>query len=444
MSAPASIFTNDGDFVTRLNNSATQDLMSLQLSDNGPESDAATTVTDPLLPDRNVIDRLGHMDPEIYDLSDNSHLMRFLKVLMGGAGAGGLRKQIAVARLQNSFRGMHFLDLDRFYGSLFGIKRTQAELMPDFGTLAAPAVFDPYTDTAGSDAWDDVHSRDASYRSRLVAFAKAIPHGATYPGLRAAAEALFGVECEIYESWTWIDEQNLAGTQQPVTLYTYTAVGATNPSWTTAETGHTWGALTGSSSAGTYFLGRTGQKNRSEFVVQPKHQIRPDEAYEGIRVLNRLKPAGTQMTINSEGLAIHQQVPIRGVAADSEYWEVIAKVAPQPQLVDPAPTQPIYVQPDPKECQPRPCFSGYQGETVCYNNDITTVFGYQMIETAVLTSTNYETVVFRDGKSKAFVTSWGVMDGQQALAARVVSDGVMTSFAYAGRVDAVTLKNGQR
>lgn len=435
------LFTNDGRMATKLQGAVYQDLMSLQLSGGGPESSNMEIVSDPIIPDRAVIDRLGHMDPELYDLSDNSHLMRLLKVLLGGAGAGGIRRQVAVARLQNSFRSMHFLDLDRFYGALFGIRRTRAEMMPDFGTLTQPAIFDPYTDAAGSDVWDDVHSRDASYRDRLIKFAKALPLGGTYAGIKAAVEALFSVECEIYESWTWVDEQNAAATQPPVLLYTYTTLTLAYPTWDQMATNQTWGGLAGGASAGSYFLGRTGQKNRNEILVQPKRQITASEQYEAQRVVGRLTPAGTQATINPDGLAIHQPVAIRDVAASSEYWEINYKTTPAPQLVPAVPKEPVYVQPDPTEYQPRPAFSNYQGEKICYNNEITKVLSYRMISQAIVTSTNFETVVFVSGRSRSYTASMALMDGGQVLASRVVSDGVMTSYAYAGRVSALTIKN---
>lgn len=440
MSTP--IFTNDGDFQTRLASAVTQDLWSMQASaSTNVESDSTEIVSDPLLPDRTVLDRLGHMDPEIYNLDPSSHLMRLLNVLLGGAGAGGIRKQIAVARLQNSFRGMHFLDLDRFYGALFGIKRTNAELMPDFGTLTQPAVFNPYTDAAGSDAWDDIHSRDASYRDRLLKFARAIPLGGTYAGLRAAAEALLSAECEIYESWTWVDEQNASATQPPVLIYTWTALGTAFNTWDNLSQNRTWANLQGGASAGTYFLGRTGQKNRGEVVIQPKRRLTLAEQYQTQRVIRRLRPAGTQVTVDSEGLALHQAVPLRAVAADSEYWEIIYKTTPAPVLVSPTPSAPVYPQPDPTECQPRPAFSQYQGEAWCYNADIVKATSYRMIATAIVTSSNFATVVYADGVSFAYQTSHAIMDSQTVLAARVVSDGVMTSFAYASRVTSVQIKN---
>jgi hypothetical protein len=439
------IFTNNGDFASRLNTNALSDLnnlMALQSSTSSPESDSTKIVSDPLLPDRNVIDRLGHMDPEIYDLSESSHLMKFMSVLLGGAGAGGLRKQIAVARLQNSFRGMHFLDLDRFYGALFGVKRTQSELMPDFGTLSQPAVFNPYTDAAGSDVWDDVHSRDASYRDRLIKFARAIPHGASYTGLKAAAEALLNVECEVYESWTWVDEAAAAATQAPVLVYTWTSVKSSYPTWSKITGGgHTWGQLTGKTSAAGSFLGRTGQKNRGEVLIQPKRQIQKDEQYEVVRVLDRLKPAGTQITVDPDGLAIHQPVPLRAVAADSEHWEIIYRTTANPVLVAPEPTKPIYPEPDPKKCQPRPALSGYQGEKWCHNNDIVKCHSYRMIGLSIVTTVNFDTRIFIDRSSKSYHASLSILSGSVVASARSSADGIMTAFPFADRQSASEIKN---
>lgn len=435
------IFSNNGDFASRVAAGALDDLMSLQASQGQPESESTEIVSDPLLPDRNVIDRLGHMDPELYDLSESSHLMRLLQVLLGAAGAGGLRKQIVVARLQNSFRGMHFLDLDRFYGALFGVKRTATELVPDFGALGLPANFDPYTDAAGNDAWDDLHSRDANYRDRLIKFARALPLGGTYAGLRAAAEAMLSVECEVYESWTWVDEQNAATVSTPVLVYTWSALTQLNPTWGQASTGNTWANMTGGASAGTYFLGRTGQRNRGEVLIQPKRQIRPDEQYQTMRVMDRLKPAGVQVTVDPEGLAVHSPVPLRAVAADSEHWEVIYKTTPAPALVSPVANEPVYPQPDPEEQQPRPCFSGYQGEKWCYNNDVSKIHSYRMISRVVITATNYATIVFKDGTSRSYLTSLAMLDGAAVQAARAVADGVLTSLGYSARVTEAQIKN---
>lgn len=433
----ADFFTNNPSFIDRVSNAAHQDLMNLQMSTATPQVAGITTATDPLLPDRTVTDRLGHLDPTIYDLTPDSHLMRLFSVLLGGAGVGGLRKQVAVARLQNAFNGTHFLDLDRFWGALFGIQRTKAEVMPDFGTLGKPAIFDPYTDAAGSDAWDDVHSRDASYRDRLVKFAKAVPLGGTYPGLKAAAEALLSAEVEIYESWTWVDELSASGAQPPGTRNTYSGLAGLYPTWADVERNHTWNDLTNEVSIS---LGRVGQNNRGEVLIQPKRPVREDERYQVTRTLNVLRPAGTQVSVDPQGLAIHSPVPLRHVAADSEYWEVVSHVTPQPTLIGPA--TPVYDQPDPSTQQPRPAFSCYQGEAWAYNNDIVRVLGYQMLAFSAVTVTNFETVVYADGKVHDYLPSDGLLPGSHAYAARIVADGVMTSRPFAGPRNRTSLRSG--
>lgn len=426
-------FSSTGGFSPGTVSSAAQDLMSLQLAPTGIEDADTTTATDAILPDRSVTDRLAHFDPALYDLSPDSHLMRLLKVLLGGAGAGGIRKQIAVARLTNSFSGMHFLDLDRFYGALFGVVRTNAELLPDFGTVTTPATFNPMTDAADSDVWDDIHSRDASYRDKIIKFARALPLGGTYPGLLAVAEALFSADCEVYESWELVDEQNYDAVSAPVLVYTWAGVAKTYKTYGAIEASSaSWSTLDGSnalSSGG--FVGRTGQKNRSEVLIQPKRSCLPDELYEATRVMGRISPAGSQIMVNPNGLQIHTPVPIRAVAADSEYWEVIYKTTVNPALVDPP--QPIYIVSDPERAQPRPCFSHYQGESWSYNNEIDKCHSYPTYRGERCGPDADMEYVFADGSRRTYSGGLGLMDPGKALASRYTSDGVMTSFPYAGR-----------
>ena len=596
------IFTNNMSFYEDpLAQDARNDLMTTQMANNLPQSSSSawSIVSDPILPDRNVIDRLGHFDPDIYDLRDNSHLMKLLRAMLGGAGAGGLRKQIAIARLQNSFHTTHFLDLDRFYGALFGIVRTQAELMPDFGTMVdsipaneiitysvhdsthysnlgttapgqfcmgeefevsnpislkalrywRPALnvtaqlgaifsvntgteipgtrvgfanpptsslpawhtsalptevtlepgrykvvisftdyyyflnyffstgagsvelssgsvkllpkegatgtaqgsyiasvdgslkyptgydangaswgldivyadvvtttatnvggqFDPYTDAAGSDIWDDIHSRDASYRSRLLKFARAIPQGGTYPGLLAACEAVLSVDCEMYESWSWIDE--IGGASTVKTGYSYTAIERSFKNWDTLAKNRSWADLTGT----TVTVGRLMQPNRSEVVLKPKRVLREDERFQLLRVLRKIAPVGVQFTIDPSGIALHEKQPIRNVAASSEYWEVMSKTVTQPGQ---------------SYQQPRPAFSQYTGEKWSYNNDVATISSYEMVGDTPLTSTDYDTVTYNDGTSHRYLPSDGLVPGKEAAVERVTADGVCTSKPY--------------
>lgn len=418
----ANQFVENPGFFDSFTSSATKDLMSLQLAPGQPQvTSGVLTVSDPIVPDRLVSDRLGHMDPRIYDLRDTSHLMKLLKVLLGSSGAGGLRKQMAVARMQNGFDGMHFLDLDRFYGALFGIVRTKAELQPDFS-------FNPYTDATTADAWDDLHSRDAGYRDRLVKFAKGIPYGASYIGLKTMAEALVGSEVEIYEAWEWIDELNNGILQPNVLSYTYNFLQTQIGTWGAME-GNTWGDWGGGLQL---FIGRTGINNRAEWVIHPKRPLAVDEQYELRRVLERFKPAGTTFTINNSGLAINQTVDLRGVAASSEYWEVTSQVIPatnlqyNPYVESHTGLSQAVVIP-----QQRPAFSQYQGEAWSYNGDITTASSYTLNDSQITSANDNELVVYADGTEHVYQASDGLMTTEQASAARLISDGVLTSAAYA-------------
>lgn len=426
MTTPAAIGNLPSLFQT-FSSAAAQDLMSLQLAAGGLEpAGGVTTVTNPIVPDQLVSNRLSNFDPTIYDLSDQSHLMKLLKVLMGGAGAGGLRKQSAIARLQNSFSGMHFLDLDRFYGALFGIQRTGQELQPDF-------TFDPYHGATTTGAWNDLHVRDASYRDRLIKFAKSIYYGGSAMGMRAMAESLVGAECDLYESWELVDEENNGTLITPVLIYTYTFLGQSLGGWT-GFGGHTWADWGGGTAP---FIGRTGKKNRSEFIIQPQKTLGPDEQYELVRVLNTFKPAGTQFTVNPLGPTVQTPVELRAVAADSEYWEIVSVTTPNPNLAGNPYTAPVSTitstAPDPTPIeQQRPAFSSYQGEQWSYNNDITTVTSYTLDEDgATGPGTDDQTVAYSDGTLRTYVAGAAPMTGAQAISARIVSDGVMTSVPYA-------------
>lgn len=399
---------------------AAQDLMTLQLAPGQLEPSVGVfPATNPIIPDRTVAARLTNFDPEIYDLRSQSTLMKIMKVLLGGAGAGGLRKQTAVARLQNTISGMHFLDLDRFYGALFGISRTATE-------TPLNNLFDPYHGATDSGTWNDLHARDASYRDRLAKFAKSIYYGGSVAGIQSMAEALTGSLVDLYESWEWVDEENADVLVSSNLIYTYTFLGRTVGTWQNL-TGHTWADWGGGTLP---FVGRTGTKNRSEFVLQPHRALTTDEQYEMVRVINTFKPTGTQFTVQPSGLSTQVPLTIRSVSAESEYWEVSPVTVPNPQLG----TNPyhyggaVVVN---SYTQSRPAFSGYQGDDWSYNNDILSVDSYTIVNGVTSTTNDDETVAYSDSTLRVYPASAGPMTGAQAISSRIVSDGVLTATPYA-------------
>jgi hypothetical protein len=279
--------------------------------------------------------------------------------------------------------------------------------------------FDPYTDAAGSDIWDDIHSRDASYRSRLIKFARAIPQGGTYSGILAAVEAILSADCEMYEAWSWIDE--IGGASTVSTKYTYNQLERQFKNWGAIAQNRTWSQLTGE----VVSIGRLSQPNRGEIVLKPKRTVSEDERYELMRVLSRIAPAGVQFTVDPQGIALHEQQQIRNVAASSEYWEVMPQTLPAPVTVESSST----VAPQPSQ-QPRPAFSQYTGEKWSYNNDVATISSYEMTGDTPLTASDYDRVIYSDGTAHSYLPSDGLVPGQEAAAARLTADGVCTSKPY--------------
>lgn len=171
------------------------ELVALQAPPRDVQPSVTRRETDLLLPPTSIYERLRHFPDNVYDLSPESKLVKFLKVLLGDAGAGQLRKQLLIQRMQSTLQGSHFYDLDRFYGPLFGLKRSVTELLD----------FNPYLQTATREQWEEAHAKDASFRSRIEQFARALTYGATPTGMELIAEALLSVDVDVYESYTKAD-----------------------------------------------------------------------------------------------------------------------------------------------------------------------------------------------------------------------------------------------
>jgi hypothetical protein len=421
MSAPVINRGDQESFFTSQNvNPDDTDLISAQIDPTQPQVDGLTPVTDPIIPDRVVVDRLTHLDPTLYDLRDFSHLMRLLKTLLGAPGAGGLRKQITMRRLSGSLSGTHFLDLDGFWGALFTVGRISAETMP---LNTDGTSFNPMTQIADHDTWDDVASRDGMYRSRITQFARAVNQGATYYGILAAAEALLSVECDLIESWTYADLIPPGTLASAINANTWFVVRSQYPTYGDAN-GLSWGVLEG----GVQLPGQAPLANRGEVIIRPKREISQEEKRQVARVLDTIRPAGTLLTVLDSGDEIQQGVPVRSVWADSEAWDVVSVVTERPGLVNPV--QDVYPAQSAYQGA-RPAFSNYSGESFSYNGRISSVKSYIM-ENEILVDANpdYQTVTFLDGQTHAYVPTEGIMSAHQAAATRAASEGVLTVYPY--------------
>lgn len=390
-------------------------LLDLQAPTGLPRSAALESITNPISPPERAADILAHFYEGVYDLRAESHLSRLLKVLLGDPGTGAIRKHYTQARLSEALLTTHFMDLDRLYGAIFGFPRLSGETID----------VSPYFDTASADKWDEMHERDAAYRARIEQFSKAIPLAGTPAGMAAAASALLGVEVQVYETYLLVDRTggNPGGAPPAANARTYADVESTYVYY--GQMRGTYADIEG----GTGTFGRTTTQNRSEFVVRPKRALTLEEHYRLTQVLTRLKPADALLTIDPQGVAVHERITLRGVSADSTHWEVRAKVAPKDSVAN------VYPNPSPDGkpvAQPRPAFSGYQGEAWSYNSDVKKVTAYALDPDngKVTVSRNFYRQTLSKTQFVDYTPDKALADPVQIMLGRAASDGVMTTMPY--------------
>jgi hypothetical protein len=417
-------------------------LLQLQTVPSQPLPVDLSTITSALSPDVPIQSRLTHFPDDLYDLTSNSHLTRFLKALLGDSGVGQLRKRQLVARLQTLLNSTHFYDLDAFYGALFGANRGITGALP----------INPYTDVATPDGWDEINTIDASFREKLLALARAITMGGTPLGLQAMAEALTGVDCDVYEVYALMDAQGSSGSGTP---------------WNTIESTYsTWGSVENHSYndiEGHQVFGNMGLDARNEVVIRPKkvydntpdsQRQRADDVRGILRVLEVLKPAAALLSVDSSGVGVHAEATYGSISSPSNYWEVSARVIPKDELKSwyKQVFQAYDHRANPQgidSAQPQPPFTNIQGQQWSQVSQVVSVKAestFNVLTKATsfdtakkLSTVEYDIVHFPDGKTQTYLPSYAVLDPRQAAAARTASDGVMIAAPYSGtRVSAPT------
>ncbi|MEU9405623.1 hypothetical protein AB0E08_07950 [Streptomyces sp. NPDC048281] len=413
-------------------------LIPLQADVTVPQSTQLASGTGMLVADTAVTEQLLHFPEEVYDLRPTSHLVRLMQALLGDSGVGQLRKRLLVSQMASlSTSGARFFDLDRFYGAIFNAARNDSEVLP---------INPMETATATASEWDSIESADASFRDRMGALAKSIAMGGTVPGLQAAAEAITGVEVDVYESWALLDAAGDTG--ETAHDWAWMEAGL----WSDYE-GEIWGAL-----EGTPFYGRSGSLTRSEVLVRVNRDYpqtpdgRAQQASDEsalVRVLERIKPAHMLLTVDTQGTSALVARGIAGVRADSESWEIVPQVTPTsvPTSTDPYPLSAIQqqngVDPSSARVLPRPPMTTRLGDEWSYGQQVPTCRSYAVtpdsadfttpgtVPDADLASDD-QTVVWRDGTSTVYLASLGALDPLLSHAARAGGDGVLIANPYSG------------
>jgi hypothetical protein len=464
-----SSFTESRSFFDVTTSARKVSLLQTQYDPSTPAVQGLDRTTNLLVPDYITSARFDHFPDDLYDLRDHSHLVRFLRALMGDSGAGALRKRYMIARFQQALTSTHFFDLDRFYGAIFGTNRLQSEQLG----------LNPFVDIATSDEWEQAHVADARFRERIFALAKAIPMGGTVPGLKTAAEAIVGAPCEVLEDWQRIDYQHSHGylTDEDYQGRTYAQVAAFGTYSDVAAHG-TWVNITGVSYPVLHTQRRYqdfpvdgfityGQAENIHYdfleerdvrlgkVVNDRGgvMVRPLKTYDTTaagdsekaqdeyalrRVLNLLKPAGVRLRIDMTADGLYATRPIAAAYADSEYYEIVQSVSPTntPQApvypLSPGQRQDGLVANSPRILA-RPPFSAAQTAQWNYANEVVAVHSYAEDPVSLLANdgNDFDRVTDIYGHATEFSGEKGVLDPRQAEAGRLSGDTSLVSHPYA-------------
>lgn len=242
----------------------------------------------PLMPSKSTELRMQHFDENVYVADSTTLLYKIMDALCGDAGAGSLKKEIFIQRLSGAISGIYGSDLDYVFGNASFLSRAPSESYP----------YDTMTQMLTSDQWDEVQTKDAWYRARITEYFRACSAGGTVEGIRLAVHAACSVDCEVMENFRYIDNFGLGSN-----------------------------------------VGRAPVSARNEVTIRPhKAALDPKERRLLRDMLDKITPQDTIATISEQGLSVSTPVPVRGIVADSVYYEVQKVVTGTPVLDDlPAP-----------------------------------------------------------------------------------------------------------
>lgn len=359
-----------------------------------------SSVTQPLLTLPQTGSQFVNFPSQVYNLTPNSNLVRFMRTLLGDAGVGQLRKRLNVSRLAQTMQSSNFYQLDGFYGALFNLFRNQNELLQIEGTN-----FDPTQDTATQDQWRQLAQADASYKNRLFKFGRAIQYGPTPLGIKLVSEAILGVPCTVSESFNYATQPGQTYAQ--LQSYTYAQL----EQFTYAE-------LSGMTD------GTPNNQIQNQFIITPQSPITLGDTYNLQQVIDILKPANTNYVVNSVGsYGDPNIIPLTNAWADSNYWEIDAATV----------TNGV------SSSNQRPAFSSYSGEQWYYNADVTGVLSYTAnpIDTVQL-AIDSQMITWADGTSTIYSASNALLPWFQAILGRYAQDGIMAANPLSGSATAIT------
>jgi hypothetical protein len=224
---------------------------------------------------------------EVYNLSSQTNLYKFLLALLGDSGVGGMKKAITYARTQQALSNVHFEDLDTLFSGALSLSRQNSEI---YNTIPSSSLL---TDAQ----WLEVRSKDANYRSRANDYIKGLQYGSTETGYSLIARAATGYDSTIYEQWQYYDD-----------IASDAPIGFPN-------------------------LGKTTSRN--EVVVLPQTNNLSQSQIKYLNdAFNRVKSTNNIITFSPQGSAVNN-VPINQVVSSSNFFYTKKTVTGNPNLIYP-------------------------------------------------------------------------------------------------------------
>lgn len=299
----------------------------------------------PLMPPKSTELRLEHFDENVYTADSSTILYKFLDALCSDGGVGNLKKELLIQRLSAAMDGIYGSALDYIFGGVRFLSRISSEAYS----------FNAEAGSLTSDQWDEVTTKDAAYRNRIREFFIAAGAGNTVDGIRQAVHAATSADCQVMESWRYIDNFGLTDGvgRALVTAYAAVELGTghrvyfTGPTAAEAETAAA--DFVGSQDAPTDWAVEQVRPRNEITVVPHKATYSPRESRLLREMLDKITPQDTVVTVNRNGLAVNTPVVLRAIAADSTYYQVEKVVDPAPDLASlPAPEM-LAIDLDPTE-----------------------------------------------------------------------------------------------
>jgi len=365
----------------------------------------ASQIPFPLMPPKSTELRMEHFDENIYKVDDSTVLHKFLDAMCGDAGVGNLKKEIMLQRLSGAMDGIYGAGLDFIFGGIGFLSRSSAESY-SFSAETASLTSKQWDEVVTKDAAYRTRIQQffkAAQAGNTIEAIRLAVHAATSADCQVLENWRyidnFGLGVKDWNAAT--NTPTLAnGVGRSGDLYRVATAGSRNLGagtvsyavndyliysgevWTKTKVGGygralavTYAAVNLSTGHRVFFVNEDPavaaglaqdyitanavdatrwrveeNRSRSEVTVVP-HKIgyTPREARVLRKMLDKITPQDTVVTINPNGLAVNAPLPVRAVASDSTYFQVEKVVTGTPDLATLPPPESLAIDLDPTE-----------------------------------------------------------------------------------------------